>query len=76
MIKTDTITINGKKLLRTYSDAGLMIARGGVTYEEAVDTADSGRTYMETDQPIPETVYASDADAKAAAYDILMGVTL
>ena len=75
MIKTETITVNGRQLLRTYSDAGLMIARDGALYTEAVDPADSGRTYTETDQPIPETVYASDTDAKAAAYDILMGVT-
>lgn len=72
MIKTDTITINDKQYKRTYSDADMMIMRSdGKIYSSAVDPADSDRTYTETDQPI----YASDTDAKAAAYDILMGVT-
>ena len=30
MIKTEAITIRGRQMSRTYSDAGMMIERGGV----------------------------------------------
>lgn len=53
MIQTELITIRGRRLVRTYSDAGHYIERDGVRYEEAVDPADSGRTYTETEEPIP-----------------------
>ena len=54
MIQTETITINDKQYTRTYSDRGMMI-HGGVPeadYSEAVDPAELGRTYTETDIPI------------------------
>lgn len=42
-------------LIRTYSDRGVMIQQHGtgIEYCEAVDPADSGRTYAETKTPIP-----------------------
>lgn len=43
---------DGVVLVRTYSDTGHMIERDGKMYEEAVDPADSGRVYTETDVPI------------------------
>ena len=57
MIKTEQLTVNGKEFVRTYSDTGLQIERDGVLYAEAVDPADSGRVYNESDQliePVPE----------------------
>lgn len=39
---------DGVLLVRTYSDAGKMIERDGVTYEEAVDPAELGCVYTET----------------------------
>ena len=54
MIRTETLTIGDKQYVRTYSDAGMMI-HGGVPegdYDEAVDPAELGRTYVETDIPI------------------------
>lgn len=54
MIKTDTITIRGRQMARTYSDAGMMIERDVVRCSEAVDPIGSGRTYTETDEPVPE----------------------
>lgn len=54
MIQTETITINDKQYVRTYSDAGMMI-HGGMpegNYDEAVDPAEFGRVYTETDIPI------------------------
>lgn len=74
MTKTETITINGRQLLRTWSDAGRMIERDGARYSEAVDPMDSGRTYTETDVPIAGTAM-TETEEKAAAYDILTGVT-
>ena len=53
MIVTENITINGKKLIRTYSDSGYLIRKAGTDeiYSEAYDPAESGRTYIETDEP-------------------------
>ena len=47
MIQTENITINGRPLTRTYSDSGHYIQRDGVRYTEAIDPADSGRSYEE-----------------------------
>lgn len=54
MIKTETITISGKAFIRTYSDKGMMIHGGSpeADYAEALDPAELGRTYTETDIPI------------------------
>ena len=63
MIRTETIEIRGREFVRTYSDAGMMIERGGALYEEAVDPVDSGRTYTETKQEIVhEDTEAEEAD--------------
>lgn len=43
---------DGVVLNRTYSDAGMMIERDGVRYSEAIDPAELGRTYTETDEEI------------------------
>ena len=55
MIKSETITINGRIFVRTYSDANRMIRQDGTgaVYSEAYDPADSGRTYTETEKEIP-----------------------
>ena len=57
MIKIETITINGRTLVRTYSDANLMIRQDstGNIYSEAVDPVGSGRTYTETEIVIEQT---------------------
>ena len=77
MIKIETITINGRTLVRTYSDASLMIRQDstGNIYSEAVDPVSSGRTYTETDTPIEQTeddrVAQLEEDSKALK--ILLG---
>ena len=78
MIVTETITINNKQFVRTYSNAGFMIHGGSPEgdYSEACDPAELNRTYTETNIPVDSE--ASDVDPemtdKAEAYDILMGV--
>jgi hypothetical protein len=52
MIKTENLTINGKDFVKTYSDLGMMVERDGVRYSEAIDPAEFGRQYIETDEPI------------------------
>jgi hypothetical protein len=47
---------DGVVLNRTYSDAGMMIERDSVRYSEAIDPADMGRIYTETDVPIDSEV--------------------
>jgi len=45
----------GDNLIRTYSDKGVYIHGGfpEADYEEAIDPIEMGRTYTETDIPIP-----------------------
>lgn len=72
MIKTEQITINNRQFTKTYSDSGYMIERDGAQYSEAIDPAEFGRTYTETDIPI-EGEPISDIEQKAAAFDYLTG---
>ena len=72
MIKTETLTINGKSFIRTYSSSGYMIERDGIRYSEAIDPVEFNRVYTETDEPI-EGEYMTETEAKAASYDILVG---
>lgn len=55
MIKTEYFRTrsDGVVLNRTYSDLGIMIEREGVRYSEAIDPAELGRVYTETDEPVP-----------------------
>lgn len=43
---------DGVVLNRTYSDTGMKIERDGIQYDEAVDPAELGREYIETEEPI------------------------
>lgn len=70
MIVTENLTINGRAFVRTFSNAGYMVERDGVRYSEAIDPADSGRRYTETD----ELIEVDDSEY-AAAGKILMGVS-
>ena len=47
MIITETVTINGRQYMRTYSNADRYVVRDGVAYDEAIDPLDSGRVYTE-----------------------------
>lgn len=52
MIITETILINDKEFIHTYSSSGLMIERDGIRYAEATDPVGYNRTYIETDEVI------------------------
>ena len=77
MIKIETITINGRTLVRTYSDANRMIQQDGteIVYTEAVDPIGSGRTYTETDTPIEQTEddRVAQLEEDSAALKIILG---
>ena len=72
MIKAETVTINGRTFTRTYSDSGYVIKQDGTgaVYSEAVDPADSGRTYTETDEIIEGE---TDTEDYKTAFEILTG---
>lgn len=61
MLKTEVLIIDEKAYVRTWSDKGMMIERDGAIYEEAIDPAELGRTYTETEQEIPPRE-ATEAD--------------
>ena len=57
MIKTEELMINNRQFIRTYSDEGRYVVRDGVSYEDAIDPAQFGRTYTEGDYIVtPESV--------------------
>jgi hypothetical protein len=63
MIKTENLTIGGRAFVKTYSDEGYMVERDGVRYSEAIDPAEFGRQYIETDEkiePIQEEMTEED----------------
>ena len=49
MIVTETIIIDGRDLIKTYSDSGRYVVRDGISYEEAIDPAEFNREYEEGD---------------------------
>lgn len=75
-IKTEfyTTRADGVRLVRTYSDTGMMIERDGARYEEAVDPEEYGRMYIETNEPVP--VHEGLVESEyAEAGKILLGVS-
>ena len=77
MIKTKNIYVNGRTLVRTYSDSNRMIKRDGteIVYTEAVDPIGSGRTYTETDIVIERTEddRVAQLEEDSAALKIILG---
>ena len=49
MIKTEVYSLGGMSITRTWSDDGRYVVRDGISYEEAEDPTDLGRTYTEGD---------------------------
>lgn len=70
MIITEHFDVNGRDFIRTYSDSNRYVVRDGVSYSEACDPAEFGRTYTEGEVMEDEPATVED---KAEAYDILMG---
>lgn len=73
MIVTEQFYINDRLFVKTTSDSGRYVVRDGVEYDEACDPAEFNRQYTEGNLiPVdPE----SELEAKAEAYDILMGAS-
>lgn len=49
MIRTETVIINDREFTRTWSDANRYVVRDGISYSEAYDPSEFGRTYTEGD---------------------------
>ena len=73
MIITENVTINNRDFIRTYSDEGRYVVRDGVSYSEAIDPIGTGRAYTEGEIMPEEVTDMTEVEAKAAAYDILVG---
>lgn len=54
MIKQETLTINNKVFIKTYSDSGYYIKQveTGIEYSEAIDVVPIKYTYVEIDKLI------------------------
>ena len=73
MIITEKVTIRNRDFIRTYSNEGRYVVRDGVSYSEAIDPIGTGRVYTEGDIMPEEVTDMTEIEAKAAAYDILVG---
>lgn len=73
MIKTEQFYIGEHLFNRVYSDSGRYVVRDGVSYSEACDPAEYGRTYTEGDLMPDEEIDISTLADKAEAYDIIVG---
>jgi hypothetical protein len=69
MIVTEGYLINGRQFVRTYSDAGRYVVRDGVSYAEANDPAELGRTYTEGEAILTDESAIDPDDATAADYE-------
>lgn len=68
MIKTEVYSLGGMSITRTWSDDGRYVVRDGISYEEANDPTELGRTYTEGE-------YFEDPDPEEAL-SILLGGAL
>ena len=73
MIITERVTIRDREFIRTYSDEGRYVVRDGVSYSEAIDPIGTGRVYTEGEIMPEEVTDMTEVEAKAKAYDILVG---
>ena len=73
MIITETVTIRNRDFIRTYSDENRYVVRDGVSYSEAIDPIGTNRVYTEGEIMPEETTEMTETEAKAKAYDILVG---
>ena len=66
MIIAESLTIDGRELVRHYSDAGLKIRQleTGVVYDDAIDVVPCRYAYEETDIPV-ESEPIEDSEALA-----------
>lgn len=54
MIITETVVVNSKQFIKTYSDQGKYIEYDGARYSEAFDLAEFNKEYVETDVAIDD----------------------
>jgi hypothetical protein len=74
MIVQEHFDVNGRDFIRTTSDAGRYVVRNGVSYSEACDPAEFGRTYTEGElMPAEERGDESPDAATAADYEAALG---
>lgn len=73
--------LNDGTLVRHYSDAGFLLLQNetGAKYADPIDVVPCAYTYTETDELIDQEEMneeeITEIEAKAKAYDILMGVS-
>lgn len=69
MIRQETVTINGRTFIHTWSDSGKLIHGGDPEgdYSEAYDPAELGRTYTETDGDAEDDLTADEVMAELEA---------
>lgn len=71
MIRTEIFYVDDTEFTRTYSDANRYVVRDGISYSEACDPSEFGRTYTEGDIMDDGE---EDEDNYETAGKILMGV--
>lgn len=73
MIVTEHFYVGERLFNRIYSDSGRYVVRDGVSYSEACDPAEFGRTYEEGDYMPPEEREQEEEAKATEILDILLG---
>jgi hypothetical protein len=71
---TEIFYVGEREFTRNYSDAGRYVVRDGISYSEACDPAEFGRTYTEGDL-MPHDGESDEEADYAEAGRILLGVS-
>ena len=66
-IRTETYVLNNREFTRTWSDANRYVVRDGISYSEANDPSEFGRTYTEGD------IMEESGSEAEEILDIIMG---
>lgn len=72
-IKVETFYINNREFTRTYSDANRYVVRDGISYSEACDPAEFGRTYTQGDLMTQDEIQSNASSQAEEIVNILTG---
>lgn len=72
-IQVETFYINNREFTRTYSDANRYVVREGISYSEACDPAEFGRTYTQGDLMTQDEIQSNTSSEAEEIVNILTG---
>ena len=71
MIQIESVNINGRMLIHTYSDDKRYVVRDNIPYIEAYDPPQFNRTYTEGEKIPPEVLPPEEQESQPTAEEVL-----